>query len=59
MKRDQKNIYSSNQKNIVGLTSPYEEPKNPDIVLINNGSSPPNEVTDKLELMIKKAGFLI
>ena len=59
IKRDQKNLYSSNQKNVVGFTSQYEEPKKPHIVLINNGSKPPNEITDILELSIEKAGLSV
>ena len=59
VKRDQKNLYSSNQKNVVGFTAQYEEPKKSHIVLINNGSKSPNEVTDILELSIEKAGLSV
>jgi len=59
IRRDQKNIYSSKQKNVIGHTSEYEEPKNPDIVLINNGSNPPNVVADILELNLEKQDLSI
>jgi adenylylsulfate kinase-like enzyme len=59
IKRDQKNLYSSNQKNVAGFSSQYEVPKNPDVVLINDGSEQLYIVTDQLELSLEKADLSI
>ena len=50
--RDQKNLYSTNQKNVVGFNIQYEEPKLPDIVLINDNSLNISDITSKLEVLI-------
>lgn len=50
--RDQKGLYSSLEKglkkNIWGLDLEFEEPENPDITIMNDGSSAPREIVDGL-----------
>ena len=50
--RDQKNLYSRGLTqqidNVIGLNAEYELPKNPDIVLVNDGSRSPQEVLEEL-----------
>ena len=59
IKRDQKNLYSSNRKNVAGYSSQYEKPNNPDVILINDGSNLPKKVTDRLEKFLDKADLSI
>jgi adenylylsulfate kinase-like enzyme len=54
IKRDQKNIYSNNETNVVGLNVQAEEPITPDIVLLNDGVKSPKEITDQLIILVKK-----
>ena len=54
IERDQKKLYTSNQKNVVGYNSQYEEPKAPHIVLLNDNSCPPSVLTDKLVKLLKE-----
>ncbi|OOB79005.1 MAG: adenylyl-sulfate kinase [Epulopiscium sp. Nuni2H_MBin003] len=48
--RDQKNMYSTNQANVMGLTLSFEEPKNPDIIIDNNCNINANRIIDKIIL---------
>mgnify|MGYP002796970011 CR=1 FL=1 len=47
--RDQKGLYSSHTKNVVGVDIPAEEPENPDIVVQNDGETTPEEIVERLE----------
>lgn len=47
-KRDQKGLYSSRQKNLVGIDLPFDEPKHPDIVVQNDGSETPEAIVGRL-----------
>lgn len=55
IQRDQKGLYSNhlngNLSNLVGFDLEFEEPKNPDLILENNGNLTPNEI---LHLIIKE-----
>ncbi len=46
--RDQKQLYSSAQKEVVGLDLPIEEPDSPDLVLINDGTVQPKILVDRI-----------
>lgn len=48
-KRDQKGLYSSGTKNVVGLDLLCEEPKTPDIVIENDGLETPQMIVERLE----------
>ena len=48
VERDQKKIYSTNQKNVIGFNTSMEEPLNPDIVLLNDGGKSPKEIVDEI-----------
>lgn len=47
-RRDQKGLYSSGAKNVVGVDLPYDEPKSPDAVVQNDGDETPEEIVDRL-----------
>lgn len=51
--RDQKGLYSGktldSEKNVVGVHFAAEEPKNPDLVLQNDGDTTPDEQVEKIE----------
>lgn len=47
-KRDQKGLYSSGTKNVVGVDLPYDEPVSPDIVVENDGQEAPEEIVKRL-----------
>ena len=47
--RDQKGLYSSGEKNVVGVDLPYDEPKCPDIVIENEGHETPEEIVRQIE----------
>lgn len=55
-KRNQKNLYEDAQDELVGLGVGMEEPQNPDLVIINDGSMMPEMIADEI---IEKAGMLI
>ncbi|MCX7714594.1 MAG: adenylyl-sulfate kinase [Clostridia bacterium] len=56
IKRDPKGLYNKNINQFTGISSPYEIPKNPDIVL-DTGKSSISECTDKIiRAIIKKMG---
>lgn len=47
-RRDQKGLYSSGIKDVVGVDLPYDEPKMPDAVVENDGGETPEEIVDRL-----------
>lgn len=47
-RRDQKKLYSSGTKNVVGVDLPWDEPEMPDIVIQNDGQETPEEIVDRL-----------
>lgn len=47
--RNQKNLYSNNQKNVAGITFDVEFPKNPDITIKNDGQK---KLDDIIELIM-------
>ena len=48
-RRDQKGLYSSGAKNVVGVDLLCEEPEHPDIVVENDGQETPEEIVERLE----------
>jgi adenylylsulfate kinase len=42
-------LYSGEEKQVVGLDLPYEEPKNPDVVVKNDGHETPEEIVARIE----------
>jgi adenylylsulfate kinase len=53
-RRDQKGLYSSGTKNVVGVDLPYDEPKRPDFVIENDGQETPEQIVDRLELDLSR-----
>lgn len=47
-KRDQKRLYSSKAKNVVGVDLPWDEPGHSSIVVQNDGHETPEEIVDRL-----------
>lgn len=47
-RRDQKKLYSSGAKNVVGVDLPYDEPGHSDIVIQNDGEETPEAVVARL-----------
>lgn len=47
--RDQKGLYSSCAKNVVGVDLPWDEPQNPDIVIENDGRETPLDIVRRIE----------
>lgn len=47
-RRDQKKLYSSGTKNVVGVDLPWDEPEAPDIVIQNDGCETPEAIVDRL-----------
>lgn len=48
-KRDQRGLYSSGAKNVVGVDLLCEEPRCPDIVVQNDGDEAPEVIVERLE----------
>lgn len=48
-KRDQKGLYSSGTKNVVGVDLLCEEPKTPDFIIENDGQETPEAIVERLE----------
>ena len=48
-RRDQKKLYSSGVRNVVGVDLPYDEPERPDIVIQNDGEETPDQIAARLE----------
>ena len=53
-KRDQKNLYSKQDQSLAGVSISVEEPKTPDLVLMNNGDVSPEEQAAKLMQIAEK-----
>jgi adenylylsulfate kinase len=51
-RRDQKGLYSSGVKNVVGIDLPYDEPKQPDVIIANDGQETPEQIVERLELAL-------
>lgn len=47
-RRDQKKLYSSGAKNVVGVDLPWDEPCHSSIVIQNDGDETPEEIVDRL-----------
>ena len=47
--RDQKRLYSSKTKNVVGVDLPWDEPGHSSIVVQNDGAETPEEIVARLE----------
>lgn len=47
-RRDQKKLYSSGAKNVVGVDLPWDEPGHSSIVIQNDGEETPEEITERL-----------
>ena len=47
-KRDQKKLYSSKTKNVVGVDLPWDEPGHSSIVIQNDGDETPEEIVERL-----------
>ena len=45
-RRDQKGLYSSGAKNVMGIDIPFDEPKMPDIVVENDAGESPERIVD-------------
>ena len=53
-RRDQKGLYTSKTKNVVGVDLLCEEPEHPDIIIQNDGGERPEEIVDRL---VKELGL--
>lgn len=53
-RRDQKGLYTSKTKNVVGVDLLCEEPEHPDIIIQNDGGESPEEIVDRL---VKELGL--
>lgn len=47
-RRDQKKLYSSGTKNVVGVDLPWDEPGHSSIVIQNDGHETPKEIVERL-----------
>lgn len=47
-RRDQKKLYSSGTKNVVGVDLPWDEPSRSSIVVQNDGQETPEEIVERL-----------
>ena len=47
-RRDQKQLYSSGAKNVVGVDLPYDEPESPDVIVRNDGHETPESIVNRL-----------
>lgn len=53
-RRDQKGLYTSKTKNVVGVDLLCEEPEHPDVIIQNDGGESPEEIVDRL---VKELGL--
>lgn len=53
IRRNQKNLYSTKNQRVVGIDIPFEEPKNPDVIVENHGALIPEEAAEQLYQMLK------
>ena len=51
-RRDQKHLYSSGRKEVVGVDLPYDEPQNADVVVQNDGGESPAEIVERLQRLL-------
>lgn len=54
--RDQKGLYSSGMKNVVGVDIPAEEPETPDVIIQNDGGETPEQIVSRLEAQFDLCG---
>ena len=54
-KRNQKNLYEEASDELVGLGVDMEEPKHPDLVVINDGSISPEEIAEEILRKVVKS----
>ncbi len=54
-RRDQKGLYSTGVKNVVGVDIPAEEPEQPDIVVCNEGDEPPESIVLRIERQLGRS----
>ena len=47
--RDQKGLYTTGRKEVVGVDLPYDEPKNADVMIENDGQEKPEEIVSRLQ----------
>ena len=47
-RRDQKKLYSSGTKKVVGVDLPWDEPGHSSVVVQNDGQETPEEIVDRL-----------
>ncbi len=47
-RRDQKQLYSSGAKNVVGVDLPWDEPEHSDVVIRNDGGETPEAIVNRL-----------
>jgi len=47
-RRDQKGLYSTGRKEVVGVDLPFDEPRNADVVIENDGQESPETIVDRL-----------
>lgn len=48
-RRDQKHLYSSGRKEVVGVDLPFDEPQDADIVIHNDGQETPEAIIERVE----------
>jgi len=48
-RRDQKGLYTTGRKEVVGVDLPFDEPQDADIVIQNNGQETPEAIVDRIE----------
>lgn len=56
LQRDQKKLYSSGVKQVVGVDLPFDEPEDADIIIDNNGQETPEEIVIRLERQLGMTG---
>lgn len=54
--RDQKHLYSSGRKEVVGVDLPFDEPQDADIVIQNNGQETPEAIISRVESLFNLRG---
>lgn len=47
--RDQKGLYTTGRKEVVGVDLPFDEPQNADIIVENDGAESPKTIVSRLE----------
>ena len=47
--RDQKGLYTTGRKEVVGVDLPYDEPRNADVIVANDGAEAPETIVSRLE----------